>query len=270
MPNPFPGMNPYLENPTLWRGVHSALLTYVRDALQTQLPPDYVARLEESVEIEESDHRWKQDVSIAAENGSHTASVTVGRVATIARPVILELEEELPARWIEIFDVRSREVITVIELLSPTNKTGAGEGQLHYLSKLRHLFLSDTNIVEIDLLRGGLPTAAADVEPDATIPPHDYLVSVSRGHDRCRYEVYPLGLGEPLPNIAIPLRHGDADVILELQPLINRVYDNGAFDRIINYQQAPPLPPLNETDAAWLDELLREKKLRSAPDAAGK
>ena len=262
MPNPFPGMNPYLEEPASWRDVHTSLLTYIREALQPQLGPNYVARLEESVEIEESDHHWTPDVLIAAENGAHDMA-TEGTVATIAAPVILELEEELPARWIEIFDVRSREVVTVIEVLSPSNKTAAGYGNQKYTRKIQEFWRTPVNVVEIDLLRGGLPVTAAEIDFDPRrVPLHDYLISVSRGYQRYRYEVYPFLLRDAVPPIAIPLRRGDADVILQLAPLLGRVYDIGAYQRLIDYRQAPPSLPLSENDAAWLDEILKAKGLR--------
>ena len=272
MPNPFPGMNPYLEDPLSWGDMHTSLLTYIREALQPQLGPDYVARLEESVEIEESDHRWKPDVFIAAENGSNGSHdvVTAGSVATIARPVIFDVEEELTARWIEIFDVRNREVVTVIEVLSPSNKSASGYGEQKYTRKIQEFWRTPVNVVEIDLLRAGLPVTAAEIDLyPRRLPSHDYLISVSRGSQRSRYEVYPFALRDLLPPIGIPLRPGDTDVILELTSQLGRVYDMGAYDRVINYDQAPPLPPLNERDAAWVDELLREKKLRRASQAVG-
>jgi len=172
------------------------------------------------------------------------------------------LPDEYREGFIEIRDTHDGEVVTIIEVLSPTNKTTAGEGQMQYGRKLRELFRTTASIVEIDLLRGGLPTAAADTEPNITVPPHDYLVSVSRGTNRSRYEVYPFTLREPLPPIAIPLSPGDADIVLDLAALMNRVYDNGAFDLVIDYCAAPPLPPLKESDARWLDALLKEQGLR--------
>jgi hypothetical protein len=265
MPNPFPGMNPYLEDPLSWRDVHTSLLTYLREALQPQLGPNYVARLEEAVEIEDDPHRWMPDVLIVEENGgngSHGAA-TASSVATIAKPLILELPEEPPARRIEILDVRSREVVTTIEVLSPSNKSSAGYGDRNYLNKIQSLWRTPASIVEIDLLRAGLPVTSAEMElHPRRIPPHDYLVSVSRGHQRGRYEVYPFSVRDAVPPVAIPLRKGEDDVLLELTPLIHRVYEVGAYERLIDYNEAPPLPSLGEADSQWLDALLKEKGLR--------
>ncbi len=54
--NPFPGMNPWLEQ--AWGDVHASFMTYARDSLQDQLPPDLQARVEEylSVADGETDH----------------------------------------------------------------------------------------------------------------------------------------------------------------------------------------------------------------------
>ncbi|MFQ6042589.1 MAG: DUF4058 family protein, partial [Candidatus Poribacteria bacterium] len=43
MPSPFPGMDPYLENPVWWPDFHHSFITYARDALQPGLRPRYRA-----------------------------------------------------------------------------------------------------------------------------------------------------------------------------------------------------------------------------------
>ena len=43
MEPPFPGMDPYLEAPSLWPDVHHELITLFRDQLQAQLSPRYRA-----------------------------------------------------------------------------------------------------------------------------------------------------------------------------------------------------------------------------------
>ncbi|MGC8712006.1 MAG: DUF4058 family protein [Leptodesmis sp.] len=49
MPSPFPGMNPYLEAPALWSGVHHWLITEIARSLQPQLRPRYFVAVEERV-----------------------------------------------------------------------------------------------------------------------------------------------------------------------------------------------------------------------------
>jgi hypothetical protein len=66
--------------------------------------------------------------------------------------------------------------------------------------------------------------------------------------------LYPIGLRNPLPSISIPLRPGDQELKLDLQPLLEQAYENGRYGRTTDYTQ-PPDPPLEEDDAAWADAL---------------
>ena len=68
-------------------------------------------------------------------------------------------------------------------------------------------------------------------------------------------------LRAPLPKIRIPLRETDADAILDLQSLIDRVYRNGAYHIEIDYTK-PPRPPLEGEEAQWAEKLLTEARLR--------
>ena len=47
MPTPFPGMNPYLEHPTLWHDVHFGMIASIRDASVPLLRPRYRVLVEE-------------------------------------------------------------------------------------------------------------------------------------------------------------------------------------------------------------------------------
>ena len=55
MKSPFPGMDPYLERH--WGDVHQAVVTYIRDWLQSRLPGDLRAQMQERVYIEIPDAR---------------------------------------------------------------------------------------------------------------------------------------------------------------------------------------------------------------------
>jgi len=275
MPSPFPGMDPYLEDASLWRDVHQRLITYIADALQPQIMPHYVARIDERVQIGEPPRDVRSDVVVSgasrSSNGgsaraesSGGVAVAVSAVATaveVDTPVLLPIPDEYREPFIAITDPRGRHVITVIEVLSPTNKTHAGEGYTQYARKRRELFRSEVNVVEIDLLRDGLPTVAAEADPVVTVPPHSYLVSVSRAARRHEYEVYPFTLRDRLPRVAVPLGAADADVALDLPSLFARCYDNGGFTAIVDYR-TEPAPPLDAEQTTWADALLREKGLR--------
>ncbi|KAM3106301.1 DUF4058 family protein [Phormidesmis sp. 146-33] len=49
MANPFPGMNPYLEQPELWHQVHNRLIVAIADDLTPQIAPQYRVSIEERV-----------------------------------------------------------------------------------------------------------------------------------------------------------------------------------------------------------------------------
>ncbi|MGQ9879813.1 MAG: DUF4058 family protein [Armatimonadota bacterium] len=163
MSNPFPGMNPYLEK--YWRDVHARLIVYACDALQERLPPGLIARIEERVYVDipregisrviYPDIRIKEIFQLfTAGGGTATATATAleEAVATATR-IIVELEEEpITETYIEVVDLAGGQVVTVIEVLSISNKV-PGAGQDAYLRKQKGLLEARVNLVEIDLLR---------------------------------------------------------------------------------------------------------------------
>ncbi len=144
--------------------------------------------------------------------------------------------------------------MTVIEVLSPTNKRPGPERQ-RYERKRREVLDALTNLVEIDLLRGWEPM------PMGAIPASHYRILVSRGWERPRAQLYPFNVNEPIPEIPIPLREGEEEPPLALGELLNQVYDQVRYDLRIDYT-AEPEPPLDPAVAAWSHELLRKAGLR--------
>src|SRR5439155_12626475 len=104
--------------------------------------------------------------------------------------------------YIEIRDRRDRHVVTVLDLLSPTNKT-KGPDRDQYLGKRGQILASSTHFVEIDLLRGGARP------PQPGLPHCDYYALVSRSQDRPDCGFWPFGIREPLPRVPIPLSPPD-------------------------------------------------------------
>ena len=260
MGSPFPGMDPYLEQH--WRDVHHRLVTYASDMLQLKLPPDLRARVEERVFLESEEGNYRHvypDVRVVERGGAEqpAAVATQSGVAT-AEPLVIHIEHEpVTQGYIEIVDAGSgNRVVTVIEFLSPSNKT-PGEGQELYLQKQREVKATPASLVEIDLTRGGRRIML--VPPERIPPSHrtTYQVCTRRGWKPHRAEVYRAGLAERLPVIPIPLRETDGDVTLDLQALIDQCYRNGRYDDL-DYK-AEPNPPLDPPDTAWADELLRSK-----------
>ena len=255
--NPFPGMNPYLQNH--WSDAHTRLINYISEALNGELPDQLQASIEEHVTVD-SDERekpsnYRADVALMEtwKNGFPPVWQPGGDVIAVAEPIVFvdELETQ---RYIQIGDAHGR-IVTVIELLSPANKRD--EGIAAYVRKQQDFLASGINLVEIDLVRGGHRVTAITQE-DLRFPPGTcHHVCVARRYipGMRRREVYLCPLREPLPAIRVPLRVTDPDVPLALQPLIDRCYQAGRY--WLGDPTRPLDPPLPPEDAAWAGERLR-------------
>jgi len=256
MPSPFPGMNPFLEHPSVWQDFHQRLVTHISESLGGRVGNRYFIKIEQHIflhELSAAERRLagRGDV-IAVHGGNGGASWAAnsgGGVAVMEAPVLGEVAEavaEERSAYLEILDIESREVVTVIEVLSPANKSRVADRE-QYLAKRRCILNSYTHLVEIDLLRGG-PRA-----PVTNLPPCDYCVLVSRRETRPKVGLWPIGLREPLPVIPVPLLAPDPDVPLDLMAVLRRVYDAAGYHRYIYRHQ--PAPELNAEDRAWAAEL---------------
>jgi hypothetical protein len=258
MLSPFPGMDPYLEAPSLWPNVHQRLVTYAADSLGPQVRPRYWVQIGERVYVSEPLRSVFPDVSLTERRPPVRQPQAGGTTLAQApdTPVVLMIPST-PIRevFLEIRDVRSGHVVTVIEVLSPTNKA-SGEGQDLYLEKQRQVLASDASLVEVDLLRRGEPTVAVPAELLESLPAYHYLVCVSRPDNRRQFETYPTTVRERLPRVGIPLRAGEADVLLDLPALLSRAYDNGAYADVLDYTQDPD-PPFGGDHAEWVRSVAR-------------
>jgi hypothetical protein len=215
-------MDPYLE--TRWSDVHATLTASICESLQPQLPARLRARSEERILLDE---------------------VLIGRYGSC--PVI--------DRFVKIIDVaEGNHLVTAILVLAPLTKS-AGEGGEEFYRRLDVFARDGVSTVAIDLLRGPPDRHWLN---DSLIPREQrmhYLVGIRRAWAVDRWEIFPVSLREPIRPHPVPLRRGDMDVVLELQPLIRRAYLVGGHDDI-DYTR-PPEPPLSAADEAWADELLR-------------
>jgi Protein of unknown function (DUF4058) len=254
----FPGMDPYLEASHLWAGVHTSLVVYIRDFLQPFLRPRYVAAIEERVYLTGPDRGIRPDVSIR----ERPRGLERGGVATLEADAAVLVEvppEPIHEAFVTLIDLESdQRIVTVIEVLSPTNKQ-PGPGRTSYLSKQREVLASDVHLVEIDLLRHGSSTLAISAEEArARTSYYDYMTCVNRAQgERYRYELYPRRLQDRLPRIRIPLADEDADVVLDVQAVLAQTYEAGTYRNRLPYHQ-PCDPPLTADDQAWADGQIRE------------
>jgi hypothetical protein len=255
----FPGMDPYLEHPQRWMGAHSRLVVYIADQLRPLLQPRYVAAVEERVWVEGPDREIRPDVWIERTQGP--GGPQAAAVAEVEPPLVVKAPgPEVHESYLEILDLTSgQKVVTVIEVLSPTNKF-PGPGRNSYLEKQHEVFWSTAHLVEIDLLRVGPHVLAVPEWLARSHAPYDYLVCVSRAKKpRQEYELYPCRLRERLPRFGIPLAEGDPDVPLDLQAAIAQTYESGDYGRRINYTR-PCEPPLAPEHQQWAAELLAKER----------
>jgi hypothetical protein len=256
MPSPFPGMNPYLENPELWSEVHSRLIVAIADAIFPHLRPKYRVAVEKRV------YQMTDGNSVLV----GIPDVTIGRyikttdkepsnIAVASPPakpitVNIPIPEEVRESYLEVREVGTGEIITVIELLSPKNKR-PGEGRKAYDTKRQQVFGSGTHLVEIDLLRGGEPMPILGNQIQS-----DYRILVSRSELRPQAELYPFNLQEQIPSFILPLRKGDTEPLVDLQSVIQDLFDRAGFDLAIDYSREP-VPQIGEDDLVWVSELLK-------------
>lgn len=256
MPSPFPGMNPYLENPELWSAVHNRLIVAIANDLVDHLSENYRVEIEKRTYFSSDDSVLVGISDVAVLTGKTAESTS--SVATVSLPiqpeqVTVPIAEEVNERYLEIREVATGTVVTVIELLSPKNKR-PGEGRLAYERKRNRVLKRATHLVEIDLLRGGkaFPIRSENLG--------DYRILICRGERRPTGELYAFGLRQPIPPVPIPLMMGEGEPILDLQPLLERVYEKGRYYLAIDYKK-PPQPPLSEEDTRWVETLLTGREL---------
>ena len=282
--NPFPGMNPYVEGFGLWPSFHSRMITYLSDALGIRLRPEYRVNLEERVYVlmdpdgngngsgsgarignglRVPDVAVLTGVGASVGVGAAVAASAGGAPLRFPAPALSPdaIDVQLPAtdlfkeRYIEVRRVASREVVAVIELLSPTNKTNPDRQS--YLAKRAAVLSSPTHLVEIDLLRSGRRMPVIGDVPDT-----HYRILVANAHRTAPIAtLYAFGIPDAIPDFVMPLAQADEGIAINLNPIVNAVYANGGYDLDLDYAQDPE-PPLSDDDRAWIDQLLREQGLR--------
>jgi hypothetical protein len=230
MPSPFPGMDPYVEHPKTWAPFQHQLLACLYQILLPGLVDRYRARV-----------------------GNRTYTSEMALFTSIVR-------EDHSEEFIEVRNRSDGRLITLIEVVSPANKTTAA-GRAAYLEKRRDTIAQRAGIVEIDLVLQGKPTLTYSRDG---LPDYDYAVTVTRATAPDRYEIYTSTLQKRLPKFKVPLAPDDRDALLDLQAAFTRAFDLGNFAAQIDYKSAlHPDVPLSDANETWIDQALRAQKLRS-------
>ncbi len=246
MSHPFPGMNPWLENPALWRDVHHRLISALAESLGPILRPRYFVAVETHAYIAAApDTRPTTrypDVMVINRGGAPVAAP----VMDSAPYLTVALPQPVEEGYLEVRLVPSGEVVTVIELLSHSNKQS---DRKTYLSQREKTLNTYVNFVEIDLLRAGQPMPYTE---EANSP---YRLFIRRSEDTTA-RLYPFSVRQPIPTFPLPLRPDDKEPIVNLGVLLHSVYDRAGYDLILDYAKSPT-PPLDEADTAWAAEILQ-------------
>jgi hypothetical protein len=256
MASPFPGMDPFLEDPAYWPDFHATFINYWREAIADALPPSYEATLGERVYLVGYEPEQRKlgfpDVAVThGENAPLPQSEKAPAVATL-EPVTIPLTilDGPRETYIEILHRPHRSLVATLELLSPANKEQPGRTE--YLAKRTALIHQKVHLVELDLLLGGrrLPM-------DKPLPKAEYYYFLSRSEERPDCHVYSWKLRERLPTLPVPLRAPDPDVHIDLAAVFATAYERGRFGRRIDYRASLPAA-VPEADRQWI-EALRNK-----------
>ncbi len=250
MPSPFPGMDPYIELQE-WEDFHTRFNTVISEMLAPEVEPRYVVRVERRVYVEghfSDGEQWRSaDAAILWSGDSNpTAVVAPSSAAVAVEPLegIIPMPQERRETYLVIRERETLEVVTVIETLSPANKRTASDGRQQYLEKRAEILGSRSNLVELDLLRGGTRL------PVVGLPATDYCALVSRSRRRPKVSIYPWTIRQSMPSISIPLKDDDAEVSLDLQSAFTTVFDRARYQLSLDYSVQLE-PPLSAEDAAW-------------------
>ncbi len=260
MAGPFPGMDPFIEAQGSWLDFHNRLIAAICDKLGDDLPGDYVARVDERIELVdrgEDGASFLPDVLVAAPSSTEevpSMMVSGLPVAATLNEVLYRDPEEVRHTWVEVRRLPDLELITVVEVLSPVNKSGSGRAA--YLEKRDKYHAGRVNLVEIDLLLGGAP-----LPMKRPLGRGRYHAIVTRGPRLPTAEVYSWSVFDAVPTVPVPLRPPDADVPIEVAPLVDRVHTSGRYALTLKYdRKLPDDLPLDEAARAWSQAFLAARQ----------
>src|SRR4051794_16347987 len=227
MPSPFPGMDPYLEDEKLWATFHHQLVSCLYQVLLPSLVDRYRAR--------------------------------VGQRHYVTEQALFTsiIREEHHEEFIEVRQRTDNRLVTLVDVVSPANKQ-TNSGRQAYLDKRKEGRGANANLVEVDLVLQGQPLLEYSRD---NLPDWDYAVTVTRSTQPERYEIYTATLQKRLPKFRLPLAPDDRDTVLDLHATFTRCYDQGGFAAKIDYSR-DPATALAAEDRRWLNEVLRQQKLR--------
>lgn len=258
MASPFPGMDPFIESGGEWEDFHFGFLNELANCLVSELRPRYIVRRQKRVYVEHDVDPGRSiypDDSVVAVQPALVPDRRSPAGTSVLEPVTLTLPMPEPREeiYLTLVDREDLEVVTIIEMLSPSNKRDGGDGRLEYLKKRDEVLASDVHLVELDLLRGGQrpPTR----EP---LPQGDYFAFISRSHRRPRVDVFHWSLRDALPPIPIPLRGYAEETRVSLQEVFQQTYFHSGYDYSLDYQRELS-PPVSAAELRWIESIVASR-----------
>lgn len=251
-------MDPYLEG-LLWPDVHGSLIYTIRAALAASVPEGYFANIDQYVWLAEGEpekltRRGQPDAIVS--NGPSSFRQTARNAIAVAEPtthIRLPMPKRVQRkRYIRLIDAEDRSVVTVIELLSPSDKLPKKD-RSHYLAKRDEYLAAGVNLVEIDLLRKGHRVPVGTPDP----PEADYYILTSKAVDYPTADLWAFTVRDRIPVFPVPLKPEDNAIPLDLRACLDKAYDESRYGAHIDYTQAAE-PALRTPDAEWANELLKK------------
>ena len=242
MPSPYPGIDPEIAKQGRWRGFHNAFLIHAQIALLTVLPAGYDVETDHRLELgpgddqdDGSDGRWRWgDVDVVRQGDGGSIQPAEGAVATAdARTFVRHQPINLAPRqtYARVVAIPDGELVTTIELLSPTNK---GSGYMEFLARREVLLNAGINLVELDLLVEGRRLPVVEGINDG-----DGFAVITLAPTPEQADVWAFTLADRLPRIPVPLKPQDGHVVLDVGKVYTETYDRGGFARRLKYELAP-------------------------------
>jgi hypothetical protein len=263
-------MDPWLEDFEHWPDIHKSLIMSIRDTLAPMVRPRFfvgVSAREVVLNGTDQDLIETPDAPIDEPDFDSVSRLGVMEVmdrveARPSRPAIRRADDRIEEIFLVMKEVPSRRPVTVIEVLSPTNKKTKGARE-KYLNHRHRLMGSNLNYVEIDLLRAGPRMPLSDGPPRS-----DYRILVYRPKPFSLAEVHPFSCRDPIPGISIPLLPGEPEPTLDLNGILQALLDRVRYDLQIDYRQ-PPSPRLRKKDQPWAATIVAQVAADAPHNPAG-
>lgn len=261
--NPYAGINPQLnsrlqtkgtpEQPSMWPPFHGLNIATILEGLNSQLPLNYRAVNEMSLQSRGEDPTDTVIISHPQPDITVFQQEPRGGVAVAEAPVItptaqLTIEENIdPEDLMQAIVVRKLtgqstfgEPVLRIELLSPSNKRD-GSHYLAYRARRLEALQSSIPLVEIDYLHESLsPVMGWPNYPDVegSTPYYIAIHDNRMGWDKGITSVYGWRVNQKIPQLTLPL-DGENVLLFDFDPPYQQTYERGRWGQIAAIDEKP-------------------------------